>query len=134
MEPDEREGLKGRILQQTMTAVAEADVIVFLLDGRTGPMPPDTAAVELLRQASKPVFYAVNKLDTGPRESDLYEFYRLGVEQLYPLSAEHGLGVADLMQEVVDALAPGSGGRPRGGGAPWLWRWWAAPTWASPRW
>ena len=45
MEPDEREGLKGRILQQTMIAVAEADVIVFLLDGRTGPMPPDTAAV-----------------------------------------------------------------------------------------
>lgn len=104
MEPDEREGLKGRILQQTMTAVAEADVIVFLLDGRTGPMPPDTAAVELLRQASKPVFYAVNKLDTGPRESDLYEFYRLGVERLHPLSAEHGLGLADLMQEVVDAL------------------------------
>ena len=104
MEPDEREGFKGRILHQTMTAVAEAEVIVFLLDGRTGPMPPDTAAVELLRQASKPVFYAVNKLDTGPRESDLYEFYRLGVERLYPLSAEHGLGVADLMQEVVDAL------------------------------
>jgi len=104
LEPDEREGLKGRILQQTLTAVDEADVIVFLLDGRTGPTPLDTAAAELLRQAPKPVFYAVNKLDTGPRESDLYEFYRLGVERLFPLSAEHGLGVADLMQEVVDAL------------------------------
>ena len=104
LEPDEREGLKGRILQQTLTAVDEADVIVFLLDGRTGPTPPDTAAAELLRQAPKPVFYAVNKLDTGSRESDLYEFYRLGVERLFPLSAEHGLGVADLMQEVVDAL------------------------------
>ena len=104
LEPDERDGLKGRILQQTLTAVDEADVIVFLLDGRTGPTPLDTAAAELLRQAPKPVFYAVNKLDTGPRESDLYDFYRLGVERLFPLSAEHGLGVADLMQEVVDAL------------------------------
>ena len=104
LEPDEREGLKGRILQQTLTAVNEADVIVFLLDGRSGPTPLDTAAAELLRQAPKPVFYAVNKLDTGRRESDLYEFYQLGVERLFPLSAEHGLGVADLMQEVVDAL------------------------------
>ena len=104
LEPDQREGLKGRILQQTLTAVDEADVIVFLLDGRAGPTPLDTAAAELLRQAPKPVFYAVNKLDTGPRESDLYEFYRLGVERLFPLSAEHGLGVAGLMQEVVDAL------------------------------
>ena len=104
LEPDERDGLKGRILQQTLTAVDEADVIVFLLDGRTGPTPLDTAAAELLRQTPKPVFYAVNKLDTGPRESDLYDFYRLGVERLFPLSAEHGLGVADLMQEVVDAL------------------------------
>ncbi len=104
LEPDERDGLKGRILQQTLTAVDEADVIVFLLDGRTGPTPLDTAAAELLRQTPKPVFYAVNKLDTGPRESDLYDFYRLGVERLFPLSAEHGLGVADLMQELVDAL------------------------------
>ena len=104
LEPDERDGLKGRILQQTLTAVDEADVIVFLLDGRTGPTPLDTAAAELLRQTPKPVFYAVNKLDTGPRESDLYDFYRLGVERLFPLSAEHGLGVADLLQEVVDAL------------------------------
>ena len=104
LEPDERDGLKGRILQQTLTAVDEADVIVFLLDGRTGPTPLDTAAAELLRQTPKPVFYAVNKLDTGPRESDLYDFYRLGVERLFPLSAEHGLGVADLVQEVVEAL------------------------------
>ena len=107
LEPDERDGLKGRILKQTLTAVDEADVIVFLMDGRAGPTPLDTAAAELLRQAPKPVFYAVNKLDTGPRESDLYEFFRLGSERLFPLSAEHGLGVADLMQEVVDALPPG---------------------------
>ena len=107
LEPDEREGLKGRILQQTLTAVEEADAIVLLLDGRAGPTPLDTAAAELLRQAPKPVFYAVNKLDTGPRESDLYEFYQLGVERLFPLSAEHGLGVADLMQEVVDSLPQG---------------------------
>ena len=115
LEPDETEGLKGRILRQTLTAVDEADVIVFLLDGRAGPTPLDTAAAELLRQAPKPVFYAVNKLDTGPRESDLYEFYQLGVERLFPLSAEHGLGVADLMQEVVDALPGDREGTPEAG-------------------
>ncbi len=115
LEPDERAGLKGRILQQTLTAVDEADVIVFLLDGRTGPTPLDTAAAELLRQTAKPVFHAVNKLDTGPRESDLYEFYRLGVERLFPLSAEHGLGVADLMQEVLDALPGERGETPESG-------------------
>ena len=72
LEPDERDGLKGRILQQTLMAVDEADVIVFLLDGRTGPTPLDTAAAKLLRQTPKPVFYAVNKLDTGtPRERPL---------------------------------------------------------------
>ena len=112
LEPDEREGLKGRILQQTLAAVDQADVVVVLLDGRAGPTPLDTAAAELLRQAPKPVFYAVNKLDTGPRESDLYEFYQLGMERLFPLSAEHGLGVADLMQEVVDALPEGGEGTP----------------------
>ena len=110
LEPDEREGLKGRILQQTLTAVEEADAIVLLLDGRAGLTPLDTAAAELLRQAPKPVFYAVNKLDTGPRESDLYEFYQLGVERLFPLSAEHGLGIADLMQEVVESLPRGRAG------------------------
>ena len=106
LEPDERQGLKGRVLQQTLTAVAEADVVLFLLDGRAGPTPLDADAVELLRRTPKRVFYAVNKLDTGARESDLYEFYHLGVERLFPLSAEHGLGVADLMREILEALPP----------------------------
>lgn len=106
LEPDERQGFKGQVLQQTLTAVAEADVVLFLLDGRAGPAPLDADAVELLRRAPKRVFYAVNKIDTGARESDLYEFYHLGVERLFPLSAEHGLGVAELMREVVEALPP----------------------------
>lgn len=108
LEPDERQGLKGRVLQQTLTAVAEADVVLFLLDGRAGPTPLDADAVELLRRTPKRVFFAVNKLDTGARESDLYEFYHLGVERLFPLSAEHGLGVADLMREILEALPPDS--------------------------
>lgn len=106
LEPDERQGFKGRVLQQTLTAVAEADVVLFLLDGRAGPAPLDADAVELLRRAPKRVFYAVNKIDTGAREGALYEFYHLGVERLFPLSAEHGLGVAELMREVVEALPP----------------------------
>lgn len=110
LEPDERRGLKGRVLQQTLTAVAEADVVLFLLDGRAGPTPLDADAVELLRRTPKRVFHAVNKLDTGARESDLYEFYHLGVERLFPLSAEHGLGVADLMREVLEALPSECGG------------------------
>ena len=68
-------------------AVAEADVFVFLFDGKGGLNPLDRVAVDLLRKSGKPVFFAVNKLDSRQRADNLYEFYALGLDPLYSISA-----------------------------------------------
>jgi GTP-binding protein len=90
-------------------AVTEADVVVALFDGKGGLNPLDRDAVNFLRRAEKPVLFAVNKLDSSQRAGNLYEFYNLGIEPLYPISAEHGLGIGDLLDGVIEqfpATAP----------------------------
>jgi GTP-binding protein len=103
-EPDPETGLKKQIQEQSRLAIEEADVILFLFDGKTGLNPLDRDAVNLLRQVEKPVFFAVNKIDTQPKESHLYEFYALGLNEIFPLSAEHGLGVSELLDRIVEAF------------------------------
>ena len=98
--------LEEDVQAQSHLAVAESDVIMFLLDGKGGLNPLDEEAVGWLRQTEKPVFFAVNKLDSRQRENNLYEFYALGLDKLYSISAEHGLGIPDLMDDVVQHLAP----------------------------
>jgi GTP-binding protein len=93
--------LEASVQAQSRLAVAEADIIIFLFDGKAGLNPLDREAVNGLRKAGKPVFFAVNKLDSRQRADNLYEFYALGIDQLYSISAEHGLGIPDLMDEVV---------------------------------
>ena len=104
LETQAREGLEERIQEQSRTAIAEADVILFLFDGKSGLNPIDRGAVDQLRKTSKPVFFAVNKLDTHQKEQNLYEFYALGLDRIFPISAEHGLGLSDLMDEVIQLL------------------------------
>ncbi len=106
-EPNPETGLKKQIQEQSRLAIEEADVILFLLDGKAGINPLDRDAVNLLRKAKKPVFFAVNKIDTESKRSGLYEFYSLGIEELFPLSAEHGLGLSELMDQMVPALLAG---------------------------
>ncbi|HLN86584.1 MAG TPA: ribosome biogenesis GTPase Der, partial [Candidatus Limnocylindrales bacterium] len=72
-----------------------------LFDGKGGLNPLDRVAVDELRKAGKPVFFAVNKLDSRQRADNLYEFYALGIEPLYSISAEHGLGVGELFDDVM---------------------------------
>jgi len=98
-------GLEASVQDQSRRAVEEADVVIFLFDGKSGLNPLDAEAVDLLRVSQKPVLYAVNKLDSQRRADNLYEFYALGLEPLYSISAEHGLGIADLLDEMV-ALFP----------------------------
>jgi GTPase len=98
--------LEENVQAQSHLAVAEADVIIFLFDGKGGLNPLDEEAVGWLRQTEKPVFFAVNKLDSRQRENNLYEFYALGLDKLYSISAEHGLGIPDLMDDAVQHLAP----------------------------
>ena len=101
METESIDPLERSVQAQSRVAVAEADVIVFLFDGKDGLNPLDREAVDELRGSSKPIFFAVNKLDSQRRADNLYEFYALGLDPLYSISAEHGLGIADLMDDVT---------------------------------
>mgnify|MGYP001819255710 FL=1 len=89
---------------QVDQAIADADIIILLLDGKEGISPFDREIVDNLRTVDKPIFYAVNKIDGSEQEVSLADFYQLGLKSLYPLSAEHRYGVSDLLDEVVDAL------------------------------
>ncbi len=90
---------------QVHQAIADADVIILLLDGKEGISPFDREMVDILRTVDKPVFYAVNKIDGAEQEVSLADFYQLGLGTLYPLSAEHRYGVTDLLDDVIDAQA-----------------------------
>jgi GTP-binding protein len=104
-EPLSEERMLVQMREQTALAIEEAAAIIFLMDGKEGLTPSDMEIVEILRNTRKPVFFVVNKID-GPKQEELsYEFYRLGVERLYTISAEHGgLGLADLMDDVAESL------------------------------
>ena len=101
-EPVSRERLLQQMQEQVKLAIEEADVIIFLLDGKGGLNPSDFEIAKIFRRVTKPVFYAVNKIDGEKQEEKLYDFYRLGVERLFPVSAEHRRGLGDLLDEVVN--------------------------------
>jgi GTPase len=101
LDADAEEGLEESVQKQSRLALREADVIVFLFDGKRGLNPLDREAVGLLRKENKPVLFAVNKLDSRQRADNLYEFYALGIDPLFSISAEHGLGISELMDAVV---------------------------------
>ena len=94
-------GLEESVQRQSRLALSEADVVLFLFDGKDGLNPSDRDAVDLLRRQEKAVFFAVNKIDSRQRSDNLYEFYALGIDPLFSISAEHGLGIPDLMDEIV---------------------------------
>jgi len=102
---DAGDSMGGNIREQTLQAVAEADVLLFLMDGRDGVTPTDFDVTNLLRKADKPVYYIVNKIDGEELEASLLPpFYELGVEELWPISAEHGYGVRSLLDDLAAAL------------------------------
>ena len=94
-----------RIREQALMACEEADVIVFVVDGSTGVTDEDEEVARIIRRSDKPVFLVVNKKDNPSTEQDgLWDFYALGVGEPRPLSAAHGHGTGDLLDEIVDAL------------------------------
>ena len=95
----------AEIRLQVQQAIADADVIILLLDGKEGVSPFDQEVIEILRAVDKPIFYAVNKIDGAEQEVMLSDFYQLGIDHLYPLSAEHRYGLNDLLDDVVESLA-----------------------------
>ena len=93
------------IREQAVMAAQEADAIIFVVDGSTGITDEDEEVARILRKQDKPVFLVVNKKDNPATENDnLWDFYSLGVGEPMPLSASHGYGTGDLLDEVVAVL------------------------------
>jgi GTP-binding protein len=103
-EPETADPMYIKMREQTTLAVEEADVIIFLMDGKQGLLPSDIEVSHRLRASGKPVIYAVNKVDSDRHDSIIPDFYRLGMETIFPLSAQHGQGFSDLMDELARLL------------------------------
>jgi GTP-binding protein len=93
-----------QIKAQALLAVEEADVLILLVDSLQGITAADEEVSEILRRTQKPVLIAANKADNLKRADDAFEFYGLGLGQVFPISAIHGLGVGDLLDGVIEAL------------------------------
>ena len=104
IEMGDDDAFQGSIRNQALAGANEADVILFLVDGKTGVNADDEAVARILRKTSKPVFLVVNKLDTPNRMDEVWEFYQLGLGDPWPVSAMHGHGTGDLLDEVVNEL------------------------------
>ncbi|CEI83760.1 GTPase Der [Oceanobacillus oncorhynchi subsp. incaldanensis] len=95
------EPLLNQMRQQAEIAIDEADVIIFMLNGREGITAADEEVAKLLFKSNKPVVLAVNKMDNPEMREMVYEFYALGFGQPFPISGTHGLGLGDMLDEVV---------------------------------
>ena len=89
---------------QAKLAIDEADVILFVVDGRTGVTNADEAVAHILRSTRKPVILAVNKVDSPKSEMDVYEFYNLGLGDPVPISAANSLNLGDLLDRIVESF------------------------------
>lgn len=107
LEPDNETDLSSSMRRQTLIAVDEADVIVFVVDGRVGLNAADEEVAELLRRASKPLVLCVNKIDGPTQEPNAAEFWSLGLEPLLMVSAAHGRGVFELLEAITTLLPEG---------------------------
>ncbi len=100
--------IEAEVQVQARLAIAEADVIVLVVDAIAGLTPPDQEAADLLRVATAPVIVAVNKTDNASRELDAAEFWGLGWDRTFAIAASHGRGVAEVLDEIVNVLPPES--------------------------
>jgi GTP-binding protein len=106
-EPDAKTGLPVLVAAQVQHAVQEAALILFVVDAREGVSPLDLEIARLLRRQTRSrIFVVPNKVDQPAQEGPTSEFFRLGFPEIVPVSAEHGLGVAELADLIVDTLPP----------------------------
>jgi GTP-binding protein len=106
--PDDKDFIPAEIFRQARVAFDEAAAIVMVIDGRAALAGPDLELARLLRKTGRPLFLAVNKADTEKQAHIVDEFHRLGIKQMFPISAEHGRGIDDLLDAVFEVLPPAS--------------------------
>ena len=102
--PEDKDLIPSEIYRQARVAFDEAAAIVMVVDGRTELAGPDMELARLLRKANRPLFLAVNKVDSDKQSSLIDEFHRLGIPKMFPISAEHGRGIDDLLDAVIAVL------------------------------
>jgi GTP-binding protein len=105
MIPFEKDLIATEIIRQAHVAIEESAQLILVVDAREGIVPLDEELVQLLRRTGKPLSLAVNKVDAAQHSPLAAEFYRLGIPDIFPLSAEHGLGVDDLLEHVTKDFA-----------------------------
>jgi GTPase len=105
-EPETPDRLLQQMREQSLLAMNEADVVLFVMDGREGLTVADREVAQMLRRLNKPVFYVVNKVDGDKVEALATDFYALGVAEYFTISAAHNRGVGDLMDAVIAAFPP----------------------------
>lgn len=106
VEPDAQDGLLREMARQTEQAIAESDVVIFLVDARAGLNAQDHEIAQMLRRSGQNVFLAVNKAEGMRYSAATAEFYELGLGEPYPISASHGDGVVDLIDRALASLQP----------------------------
>ena len=104
LDPDAEAGLPTAIQAQAQAALANADAILFLVDGKAGVVPDDEVLARALHRAAKPLVLAVNKIDVPSHESRVAEFHRLGFERVWGISAEHGRSAWEALEDLVGQL------------------------------
>jgi GTP-binding protein len=102
--PEEKDLIPSEIYRQARVALDQAAAIIMVIDGRTELAGPDLELVRLLRKSNRPLFLAVNKVDSEKQSALIDDFHRLGVQKMFPISAEHGRGVDDLLDAVLEVL------------------------------
>ena len=91
---------------QVEIAIDEANIVVFVVDGKEGLTPDDFLIRDMLRKSGKETILAINKIDNNNRIDNTYEFYELGFEKILPISGEHNLGISELLDEIVKKFKP----------------------------
>jgi GTP-binding protein len=102
--PEDKDFIPAEIFRQARVALDEAAAIIMVVDGRTELAAPDLELARLLQRTGKPLFLAVNKVDSDKQQGLEDDVHRLGIRRIFPISAEHGRGIDDLLDSVIETL------------------------------
>ena len=104
IEVSSEDTILSRVRKQAQVAMEDADVIIFMCDIKAGVTSEDMEIAQMLRRTKKEVLLAVNKVENFDRLDDIYEFYQLGLGEIYPISASHGMNTGDLLDKLVEVV------------------------------